>query len=296
MIGNISKKFLDVLSKIKTVYFHGGCPDGIGARQILREYFEDSVTYIPFYFQEMNEIPKNSLFIDCSPKNLRMVLEGGGIIMEHHDSRKEELVALLKEFPDQIVFGEGSESGAYLAYCAVNRHIDISYCEEIVYLLAISDTWQKEDPLFDYARMVAGYVVFFGNDFNLSLYQLKGMEDTIRAHGLVQQRKQAQFAKDALKLPKLKVAFINDMNMSGAAEILRNDGFRIIVGFSLREDKGAPTVFYSLRSDATFDSGSFCKANGGGGHKAAAGFSVPYAVGIDPIGKFLDILDKSPLK
>jgi hypothetical protein len=51
----------------------------------------------------------------------------------------------------------------------------------------------------------------------------------------------------------------------------------IIVGFSYVVDMpgGDPKLLYSLRSTCSFDVAAFAKANGGGGHTKAAGFSVP---------------------
>lgn len=51
----------------------------------------------------------------------------------------------------------------------------------------------------------------------------------------------------------------------------------VIAGFSYVVDKpgGAPRLLFSLRGLGGFDVATFAKANGGGGHTAAAGFSVP---------------------
>lgn len=51
----------------------------------------------------------------------------------------------------------------------------------------------------------------------------------------------------------------------------------VVAGFSYVADKpgGAPRLLYSLRGLNGFDVAAFAKANGGGGHTAAAGFSIP---------------------
>lgn len=53
----------------------------------------------------------------------------------------------------------------------------------------------------------------------------------------------------------------------------------VVAGFSYVVDKpgGEPRLLYSLRGLNGFDAAAFAKANGGGGHTAAAGFSVPNA-------------------
>jgi oligoribonuclease NrnB/cAMP/cGMP phosphodiesterase (DHH superfamily) len=74
---------------------------------------------------------------------------------------------------------------------------------------------------------------------------------------------------------------------SDVAEALRqqNDRYQyepsiyqihVVAGFSYVVDKpgSAPRLLYSLRALGPFDVAAFAKANGGGGHTAAAGFSV----------------------
>ena len=295
MIGQINNTFKTFLHNISTVYFHGSCPDGIGARQILKTFFSTDMIYIPYYFQELESVPANSLFIDCSPKNLRMVLENGGMIIEHHDSRKAELVELMNEYPHQILFGEGQESGTWLAL-QVSEFLedDAEYrlYKEVAELIAISDTWQKDNPSFAYARMLAGYIAYFGNDFDLELYKLAEMEETIRQHGAVQDKLQMKYADHAIVFGN--VAFMNSTNISNASEILRTRGIPLAVGWTVNADnKGVPKVYYSLRSDGRFDIGAFCKVNGGGGHKAAAGFQTEWVAGMDPISHCLTLLIKA---
>lgn len=69
---------------------------------------------------------------------------------------------------------------------------------------------------------------------------------------------------------------------SDVAEAIRGDmggdtAPFVVVGFSYVVDKpgGLPRLLYSLRGLNGFDVAAFAKANGGGGHTAAAGFSVP---------------------
>lgn len=294
MIGILTSEFL---GKIQTVYFHGSCPDGISARELLKQLFEDRVTYIPYYFQELPEIPEFALFIDCSPKphQLKGVLEKGGVIVEHHETRLEELQELLKTFPQQILYGEGLESGTWLAMEILKQQkIDIKPgTETIAELIAIGDTWKKEDPRFEYARMVSGYIAFFGNAFDYPIYKLPEIEKTIRDFGAAQARSQKTLAKQAIKFHGGHIAFINSLLISDSAEILRSTGTVIIVGWVVKkaEESDRTIVTYSLRSDETFDVGAFCKSMGGGGHKSAAGFETTYIRGIDPVDYCLHLLE-----
>jgi hypothetical protein len=292
VIGELSAKWLGGL---KSIHYHGKCPDGIGARQILKQALPHLQCY-PYYFEKMKEVPWNTIFIDCSPSGdqLRLALQQNCIIAEHHESRLEELKILMEEFPGQIIFGEGTESGTWLAFVIVNDYLDKDQPKgtmEVAELLALSDTWQKNDKRFDYARMLAGYISFFGNSFDTPLHQLHKMQSTIQAFGAVEAARQLAFANEAIETPQ--AFFINNTQMSNAAEILRNTkGARIICGWAVKTgDDGAQTIQYSLRGNDTFHCGNFCKAHGGGGHPGAAGFSVPYILGRDPIQYFLTLLE-----
>lgn len=291
MLGNLSLN----ISHIETVYYHGSCPDGIIAREVLK-LTGKSLKYIPYYFSEFKEVPKNALFIDCSPKHYQVEssLQNNCLIAEHHDSFDFHY---WHPYHSQILFGENSnaESGAALALWILGVYDPTFHNEKIIELvnyIAISDTWRKDEIDFDYARMLAGYIVFFGNDFCENLESLVDRYETIRAFGKVQENKQKQFAETAMRYhtPNYKLAFINETNMSNAAEILRQEGNDVVVGFKMLYDTRLSKMMirYSLRSNNRFDCAVFCVANGGGGHKAAAGFTLEY-VNQDPIMAFLDL-------
>lgn len=297
MIGQVTKEKLKTIEKI---YYHGNCPDGLGAKLILRdiEMFR-KLEFIPFFFQELSAIPEKAMFIDCSPKDeqMRAVLEKGGMIIEHHISRLAEIEELRKDFPDQLLYGEGTESGTWLALYLAEL-IGEEPCKDtktIAEYLAISDTWQKDDPKFAYGRKLAGFLNTFGNELDIDhLGALVKYEGFIEAYAKVQRKLQESHARSCIThdVSRGKVAFINDTNLhiSDASEILRGQGYFLIVGWALKSYNGLSRIQYSLRSDATFDVGAFCKAHGGGGHRAAAGFSVLYRLGKDPIQNFIDLL------
>ncbi len=310
MIGQIS---IANLKRIQKIYYHGDCPDGIGARTILQKIFASDVQYVPYYFEDLKEIPSYALFIDCAPQphQIKEILEKGGCIAEHHGSRLAELLELRKDHPQQIVYGEGIESGSWIAleiYKLLNNCGSVSPAlEEMASLLAIGDTWKKDDPNFPRARKLANYIRFFGNDFSLTLEELRKLEleGIIDEFDAVQQRQHQTRVDRALIRPLLfyeseKIAFINDseLNISAASEHLRQKGVNVTVGFTVKIFEGVESIQYSLRSKkGVFDSGSFAKAmaadgyaRSGGGHELAAGFTVDYQIGKDPINHFLELL------
>jgi nanoRNase/pAp phosphatase (c-di-AMP/oligoRNAs hydrolase) len=301
MIGQIS---IANLKRIQKVYYHGECPDGIGARTILQKYFDD-VEYIPYYFEELKEVPSYALFIDCAPQahQLKELLEKGGCIAEHHDSRLDELLELRKEHPQQILYGVGMESGAFLALEILSLMGEPSNgaLEEVAHLLAIGDTWQKEDPGFVRARKFANYIRFFGNDFNISLEELLKREAQVEEYDLVQKRLHRTQVDRAIILQQqfrehLRIAFINDseLNISDASDLLRQQGIPLTVGWTVKTYLGKRSIVYSMRSKPeVIDVGAFAKLHGGGGHKPAAGFIVDYAADRDPIQYFMYLMSST---
>ncbi len=114
-------------------------------------------------------------------------------------------------------------------------------------------------------------------------------------------RKHVTEAREALK--NLRATPTSD-----AAELLEkseepwlNKGFKspwkqtdIVCGFHYRVDGGRLQLQFSTRSHTGYDVGAFCKSRGGGGHSAAAGFTVEQSaeVGANPYSVFRLLLEE----
>ena len=301
---------LGLLNSIDTVFYHGKCPDGIVAREVLKFVFgTEKVKYVPYYFEELKTIPENTLFVDCSPKQQQTeeCLKNGCMILEHHESFRESFLGFSAKYSGTMLFGENglAESGARLALhlLAIANPTVYKYTREevlsLVGLIALSDTWQTHDPNFELARMYAKYITSFGNDFNIPLADLYDMELVVRLAGSAMQKHQKSLASAAIHYTNsgMKIAFINELNMSDAAEILRTEkSVDVIIGYVSKFDFGTNgnQTIYSMRSkEGGFDVSIFAKKNGGGGHKAAAGFSIPYEFGKDPIATFIELFSNA---
>jgi nanoRNase/pAp phosphatase (c-di-AMP/oligoRNAs hydrolase) len=84
----------------------------------------------------------------------------------------------------------------------------------------------------------------------------------------------AASAANALKLRvgSLNVHVIDSVELtSDVSDISDCD---VVVGFAHHIEEGKIQLRYSLRSRGEFDCAAFCKRNGGGGHRGAAGFTV----------------------
>jgi nanoRNase/pAp phosphatase (c-di-AMP/oligoRNAs hydrolase) len=67
----------------------------------------------------------------------------------------------------------------------------------------------------------------------------------------------------------------------------------LVVGFHYRVDAGKLQLQFSMRSHTGYDVSAFAKAHGGGGHKAAAGFTVEVSpeTGANPYRVFQLLLE-----
>ena len=279
MLGLITS---EKLNAIKTVYYHGSCADGIVAREIMKRVLP-AATCTPFYFEELKEIPKNALFIDCSPKphQIEACLEEGCCIADHHDTFRESFDRLCGPTHGAMLFGENSlgESGAVLA--SVLHAQELEY-DHLIYNIAnyigVSDTWQKNDASFEDSRILSKYITMFGNDFSEDICTLLADKSKIDAMRGMVHRQNEKLVKSAIILGHpVKAAYINSMQISDAAEILREKHeVKVVIGWEMIQGRNNhPIIACSIRATPDFDCSKFAQAQGGGGHKAAAGFEIP---------------------
>ena len=295
------------LKKCKYIFFHSGCPDGIAAREILLAGFPElNLIPQPYHFgmkmtdELHNKLTQGAIFVDIHPNldEIDELMEKYFILIaDHHETSRMKLEEFIKVYPNRIDIGRNdlSESGAWLAYMLVwlnNGKEDMTEMRNFATLIALSDTWKSEDPRFPIARNLANWIQVFGNHFagipNDHMWKM------IEAFNGAARYKNESLAKSAIirDIGKYKIAFISAINISDAAEILRNKGVNIIVGYQIANVPGkGERVNYSIRCDDTFNARLFAQENGGGGHDKAAGCSLEYT-GDNPIGMFLNKVDK----
>lgn len=296
------------LNSINTVFYHGSCADGVIAREVLKLHLQDSVEYVPFYFQELDTLPEKALFIDCSPVDSQIedCLQRGCLIVDHHESYRRHYEALGGTYGAQMAFGENSkaESGAALAVKVLEGVCGRGYVrnllapdgEDVVRLISLGDTWRTTHTDFQLARKFSNFILLWGNAFAFDIRTLRQQLPIIEALAEIDRLKTESQVVSAIRTLHcgLKIAFINKPKISDAAEILRNqEGTDLVVGWSIRLDKERVQTTYSLRSQ-TFNCEAFAKAQGGGGHKSAAGCvfheDVALWLDINPVQRFLDLL------
>lgn len=249
---------------------------------------------------------------------LKVWLDAGAICLDHHPTARD----IVEAFGENGVFGlnEKNECGAWLAYTQVWRPLcelrdelvsenypraTSSLVEDFAKLAAIRDTWKKDDPRWQQACAQAAALIFFPFEDIPSLRH--AVEDS-KEIGSLLLKKQLSAAQRSLEESHLIITpkgtelwmFQGVSTTSDAAELAEKAVEKtlhdqvgpsqpdLVVGFHYRHDAGKLQLQFSMRSHTGFDCASFAKAHGGGGHKAAAGFTVEVSpeVSVNPYRLF----------
>lgn len=254
-------------------------------------------------------------------------IEAGVLILDHHPTQRDITDNFVRN--GLGVYGENdkNECGAWLAYEHVWKRIRLGHgpfnppdrvednVERFAELAAVRDTWKKDDPRWQAACEQAEELMFWGFDrFNFAS-EMSLPEGSIHVGNILFEKKIEQ-AKKAISeahffvtRPKSTLVFLFQgvTPTSDAAELLeKSEELRslklpgnhgqpdIVAGFHYKVDGNKLLLQFSTRSHTGYDVGAFCKSRGGGGHKAAAGFTVEQSpeVGINPYACFKLLLEE----
>ncbi len=282
--------------------YHGACDDGFAAAWAVRRALGDDVEFYPGVYQK--EPPdvagRHVMLVDFSYK--RPVLEQMAstalsvLILDHHKTAAEDL-ADLKEAPqiftyrDMIrtpaalgLFGQFdmNRSGAAMAWdyfhAGAERLTFIQYVQD-------RDLWRKQLPHGDeFTIALRSYPQKFETwDWLIE----RGAEALIaEGHSLqryyrlrIEEFKQSAYIATIAGIP----VWITNAPYFAASEAAgelaeRPEGAFGVAYFEVERGR----FQYSLRSRGGFDVSEIAKKFGGGGHKAAAGFTVDAPVHVTP--------------
>jgi hypothetical protein len=293
---------LEKLRQVKVIVTHDKCPDGIASALILQDALAENgltVIFTQYGSEELASLKAvpGMLFCDFHPEESRAqeFADMGAIVLDHHKT-SEKIIQLFGE--NGIYSSEPGVSGAVLAYREVwlpiyeahapgqgRGHMHYpEHIEEIATLAGIRDTWQKKDPRWVEACIQAYGLLFIPQErFVGCASAILGAEwNRLMWAGKIQYEKglkrAARAIRDSFKFvtPKgTRVAVFEGVTISSDAAEVSTD-FDLVIGFDFFVDKDVPKLIFSTRSRSDFDCGSFCKANGGGGHMKAAGFNIEF--------------------
>lgn len=279
-----------------------GCPDGIASALILKDAFPEAslefVCYNSVKHREMKVRP-GMIFVDMTPHRdlVQQFVKAGAYVLDHHKHAKD----IVDAFGKRGMFADENEqpgvSGALLAFQVWERsktYTDLRKdtlwkleLSKMAYLAGIRDTWQKRSEDWAEACAQAETLLFFEDQLFDQEPPWPTRQQMLIGHKLMSERRweaNELAASFSIRIHKagdtfFKFGFFNDLDTSDVGEAARTQGLDIdfICGFGYRTDceRGPLKLIFSLRSVRDgFDVGAIAKANGGGGHTAAAGFTI----------------------
>jgi len=301
------REIFEGTQKVAHIITHDHCPDGTASAIILKAsalmHYALDVTFLQHGTDayENLQAEEGMIFCDISPpqKRVQEFVDAGAIVLDHHVTAKETVEA----FGDRGIYREGPGiSGATLAYDAIYAPMKAAYgydvtdmsraderAQTLARLAGIRDTWQRSDPNWQKACEQASLLLFFPNRWWLEdpgygylVYEYAG-DNRDYPFEIVEVGKVA-FQQHLDKVKKAcdeayrfttargtRVVVIASTTLTSDAAELVGDEADLVVGFRYAIESGKTKIILSTRSHASFDCAAFCKANGGGGHRAAAG-------------------------
>lgn len=270
-------------------FYHAGCPDGFGAAWATRSAWGDSARYIarrhehgidPEEFQGAQVV-----YVDIAPGNdellaLARVAEHV-VVLDHHITARDRyqadlgVVNQVEELGHQILY-DMNHSGAVLAwnyFCKEELPDLLRYVED-------QDLWNWLLPESQEVNAaIAAYPRRFETWEELAARPIEELasegRSIVRANRIDVERR-AQSAHPLLVDDKL-VEAVNATNVRSAIghELAERKTYALEWGCVYRVN--ADMVHATLYSIGDVDVGSIAARYGGGGHRNAAGFTVPLA-------------------
>jgi len=283
---------IEALQAVRRIIVHANCPDGRASALILHAALPDAEVCEMAYGSPEHDglvAAPGLLFCDFTPPKGRLAefAAAGAIVLDHHER------ALVEPFGKLGVFGENErgESGAVLAYREVFRALKgplpragsaawalLNAAENLAILAGIRDTWNRDHVCWNDACAVSETLRFVPL-VDLLLMGIPAFTTMAGRLGSLLLKKKREAAAAAAQnavrwmVAGNAVAVIPGLGLtSDVADVCVAD---IIAGFDYVQEAGVPRLVWSLRSRGDVDVQAIAKRHGGGGHKAAAGFSVP---------------------
>lgn len=314
----VTKEWMDALAGVRRVICHRNsaaqpCPDGVAAAIAIHDALPNATIEFRHHGPDLDSVEPmpGLLFADICPRlRTREHAEAGAIVLDHHKSHEAEVCA----FGARGVFGNETQSGAFLAWDRVWKHLatangrpqaEMRRAEAFALLASVRDTWQKEHPWWSDACEAAEALAFydwstwsrlerpfwdgpgFGN--SVAFDRLLEVGKPLRAQRL---RRAEEAARSAMRFTSrggTRFVAINTLDTSDVADLFEV-GTDVIAGFHCAGSPSGDIIRFSLRSRSDYDVGALAKVFDGGGHRAAAGFTIPTGT-IHPVDHLRNLVD-----
>jgi len=288
------------LMAVKTIITHADCADGMASAMILKHALPRAEVQFVQYgsSREKVEPGPGQLWCDMSPPEARAeeFVAAGAIVLDHHKTAK----AVVERFGELGVFADENEepgvSGALLAFRHVWDPMRVRsprspLVEDFALLAGTRDTWQRNVASWEDACAQGEVLTFYDSSYWLGLRRPWVTDEEMKLGRVLRAKKlktAESLATNALVLGSCAV-FPSITASSDVAEALRvqDRGLKVAVGFGyVCIDPCHMDLVFSLRSlDVAVDVSAIARSKGGGGHRAAAGFSesaYQYGVNMGP--------------
>lgn len=269
--------------------YHGNCADGFTAAWVVNKHFNGEVDFFPGVYQSPPPVVKGRevIFVDFSYKRVVMekILDMAEMvtIIDHHKSAIEDLQGL----PFHTAIFDVERSGALLTWgCYFSQPCDVPHqIPNLVRYVSDRDLWKFELP---HSREINAYI--FAHEYTFRNWNTLERElddlfgDCVRAGAAIEKKHH----KDVAELVKVTKRFMNIgtfvMPVACVPYTLVSDAGHLMASTDTIAF-GAAACYWDTPEGRCFglrsteqgpDVSEIAKLYGGGGHKHAAGFRVPF--------------------
>lgn len=260
--------------------YHGNCADGFGAAWVVRKALGEGVVFHPGVYQTIPPYDKiagnDVILVDFSYK--RPIMEQivaaakSVLVLDHHKTAAEDL----KELPGAEIVFDMERSGATIAW-------DYFYPGDapppLIKHIEDRDLWRFKLPG---TREIQANI--FSHPYDFSVWDNLMTADPLElfAQGVAIERKHFKDINELLAVCKHRIKILgHDVPAANLPYIFASDAGHIMAKgelFAATYYDAPDGRVFSLRSvEGGMDVSEIAKQFGGGGHKHAAGFKVPFA-------------------
>lgn len=284
----------ELLTQIRKVVTHENCADGIASAVLVHDVLPEAEIVFCQYgtdaYRNLQAEP-GMLFCDFAPPRERAAefVAAGAIVLDHHKGA-QDIVAMFGErgvFADET--SEPGVSGALLAfrhiYCRMrpggDPHIDEvrDDAEEFATLVGVRDTWQRDHAEWEDACALAEGLRFYGwpGAFRETWTSQVSLGHLLRAKHMDHVTRAVAGAYRFTTSKGTRVVVFSGLRLTSDAAELIGPEADLVIGFEyMGLEGGIASLAFSTRSHTGYDCAALCKAFGGGGHTAAAGFTARF--------------------
>lgn len=258
--------------------YHGNCADGFGAAWVVRQAIPGTEFYAGTYQTPPPDVTgRQVVMVDFSYKRpvlLDMAAKAESIlILDHHKSAAEDLVDL----PDNVMAVFDMDfSGAMLAW----RHFFPDTAPpQLIEHIQDRDLWRFALP---HTREIQASLFSYPYDFDVWDDLMMGDVRGLAKDGLAIERKHHKDIAELVKVTQRRMVIGGiDVPVANLPYTYSSDAGHLMAQgepfAACYWDTPNGRVFSLRSSDAGQDVSAVAKFYGGGGHRNAAGFSVPFS-------------------